>query len=59
MSVYLETSKSDQRKIRKEMLVQAELMLAGLYPSKAQRSAAARKMVDKALAKERTHDQAA
>jgi hypothetical protein len=46
-------SKINRQKIRKEMLVQAEKLLAGPHQSKAQLRAAARTMVDKALAHER------
>lgn len=53
MSIFTQASKSDRLKIRREMLREAERLLAGIYPSKAQRKAAARRMVDAAIAKER------
>jgi len=52
VSVYASASKEDRQKIRKAMLVQVDKMLKGLYPVAAQRHAAARVMVDRALAKE-------
>ena len=52
-SVWAESSKADRQKIRKEMLKQAEKLLVGLFASPAQIRAAARTMVDGALAKER------
>jgi hypothetical protein len=51
--VWAELSKPDRQKIRKEMLRQAEEILRDEHSSKAQLRAAARTMVDKALAKER------
>jgi hypothetical protein len=53
MSVYMEASKDDRQKIRKAMLVEADKLLKPLYPVTAQRHAAARVMVDRALEYER------
>jgi len=53
MSEYSQASKEDRLKIRREMLKQAEGILAGLYASKAQLKFAARQFVDRALARER------
>ena len=53
MSLYANASKFGKYLIRKEMLVQAEKALDGLYASKAKQRVAARIMVDTALAKER------
>jgi hypothetical protein len=53
MSVFLDASKEDQQKIRKAMLVQADESLKRLYVDANQRHAAARVMVDRALAQER------
>lgn len=53
-TVYARGSKADRRKIRVEMIAQAEIILRPLYPSKAQLRAAAKTMVDGALAKERS-----
>lgn len=52
MSIWSDASKEDRRKIRKEMLVQADKALASLYPIAAQRHAAARVLVDRAIKKE-------
>jgi hypothetical protein len=53
LSVYVQASKVERQQIRKAMLVQADDMLKGIYTVAAQRHAAARVMVDRALAKER------
>ncbi len=52
MSVWSQASKEDRQKIRKAMLVQADAALKTLYPVATQRHAAARVMVDRAIAKE-------
>ena len=53
MSQFLESlSKEDRKALRAEMQKQAEKALKGLYASSSQLKAAARKMVDAALAKE-------
>lgn len=54
MSKFLDgLGKSDARALRKEMLKQAFSLYNGFFPSRKQQWAAARKMVDQALAKER------
>jgi hypothetical protein len=50
--LWSQRSKSDRYAIRKEMMAQALIALEGLYPSPSARRAAARKMVDMAIAKE-------
>lgn len=52
-TVWAKSSKADQQKIRREMLRQAKTLLSGMYASSAQLCAAARTLVDQALAKER------
>ena len=49
--VYAEMSREDRRKVRREMLREAEKMISG--GNAAQRKAMARLVVDSALAKER------
>lgn len=46
-------SKADRVKVRKEMLAQAEGLFVGAFASKKQLRAAARSVVDAAIAKER------
>jgi hypothetical protein len=53
MTLYARMSKDDQARVRSAMLVEAEKAMKGLYPSKAQLRAAARVLVDQALARER------
>lgn len=53
MSFYMEGDKQIKQAIRKEMLREADEMLKPLYLDTGQRHAAARVMVDRALAKER------
>lgn len=53
MSLYSESPKQVRKAIRAEMLAQSEILLRGMYPDTMQRKAAARTMVDRALAAER------
>jgi len=57
MSIWASANKSDRRKIKAQMLVHANNALRGLYPVAAQRHAAARVLVDQALAKENSQDE--
>jgi len=57
VSVWLSANKEDRQKIRKAMLVQADESLKVIYPVAAQRHAAARVMVDRAIAKENASEQ--